>query len=132
MLKTLPGRWADNLDQATLLAIREAGKGELSPDITTVFASVIDADKLRAEAERSINTAVHSRYGRTAKWYGRPWFIPLPQLRYDARPIPQVTFAVQVYLVSSITVETPDYSYHATLVGTTGKPEKLTLPISFL
>ena len=66
MLKVLPGKRADNLGEATLMAIREAGKGELSPDVTTVFASVIDADKLRAEAERSINTAVHSRSGMDA------------------------------------------------------------------
>jgi len=131
MMKILAGRRADNLDEATLLAFQEAGKG-FSPDIATVFASVIDADKLRAEAERSINTTVHGRYGRGARWRGRQWFIPLPQPRYDAQPIPRVTFTVQGYLVATITVETADDSYRATLVGPTGKPEKLTLPISFL
>ena len=76
MMKILAGRRVDNLDEATLLALQEAGKGDFSPDVTTIFASVIDADKLRAEAERSINTAVRGRYGRGARWYGRRWFIP--------------------------------------------------------
>jgi hypothetical protein len=43
-----------------------------------------------------------------------------------------VTFTVQGYVVAAITVETTDDSYRATLVGPTGKPEKLTLPIPFL
>jgi len=132
MMKILAGRRADNLDEATLLAIQEAGKGDLSPEVAPVFASVIDADRLRAEAERGINTAVHGRYGRGARWRGRQWFIPLPQPRYDAQPIPQVTFAVQGYLIATITVETTDDSYRATLVGPAGKPERLTLPVSFL
>ncbi len=132
MMKILPGTRVSNLDEATLLALREAGKGGLSQYVTTVFASVIDADKLRAEAERSINTAVHGRYGRTAKWYGRPWFISLPQPRYDARPIPRLTFAVQGHMVAPITIRTKDDSYGATVVGPAGKPDKLILPISFL
>jgi len=132
MMKILVGRRADNLAEATLLALREAGKGDLSPDIANVFASVIDADKLRIEAERSINTAVHGRYGRGARWYGRRWYIPLPQPRYDAQPVPRVTFTVQGYLVATTTARTKDDSYHATPVGPTAKPEKLTLPISFL
>jgi hypothetical protein len=132
MMKILGGRRADNLDAATLLALQEAGKGDLSPDVTTVFASVIDAEEPRGETERGINSAVHGRYGRGAKWHGRQWFIPLPQVRYDARPIPRMTFAVQGYLVATITVETTDDSYRVTLVGPTGKPEKLTLPIPFL
>jgi len=43
-----------------------------------------------------------------------------------------MTFAVQGHLVAPITVETADNSYHTALVGPIGKPEKLTLPISFL
>jgi hypothetical protein len=130
-MKILPGRRADNVEEAATLAFQEAGKGDMSPDIVTVFASVIDADKLRAEAERSINAAVHGRYGRGATWYGRRWFIPLPQPRYDAQPIPRLTFAVQGHLVAPITVETIDDTYRATPVGAIGRPEKLILPISF-
>jgi hypothetical protein len=131
-MKILPSRQADNLEEATLLTFREAGKGELLANVTTVFASVIDAHKLRAKAKRSINTAVHGRYGRGARWRGRQWFIPLPQPRYDAKPIPRMTFAVQGHPVAPITVKAADGTYRATLVGSIGKREKLTLPMSFL
>lgn len=131
-MKILPGRRADNFGEATILAFREAGKGDISPDIATLFASVIDVAKLYAEAERSINAAIYSRYGRSATWYGKRWFIPVPQPRYDALPVPRMTFAVQACLVAAITAETVEDSYRATLVGLIGKSEKLILPISFL
>ena len=132
MMKVLPDRRADSLEEATILAFRETGKGDLSPDTATVFASVIDVDRLSTEVERSINAAVHGRYGCSTRWRGRQWLVPLPQLRYDAKPVPRMTFAVQEYLVATITVETTDDLYRATLVSPTGKPEKLTLPISFI
>ena len=132
MLKILAERRVSNLDDATHLALREAGRGDLSPDAVSVFALVIDADRLRAEAERSINTAVHTRYGRNARWDGRQWFIPLPQLRYDARHIPRLTITVQGYLVAAITIKRAEDTYHAALLGPAGKAERLILPVSFL
>ncbi len=131
-MKILPGRWADTLEEAVHLAFRGAGKGELSPDVATVFASAITNDKISAEAERSINTAVHAKYGRSARWHGQQWLIPLPQPRYDAQPVPRMVFSVQGYLVAPVTIKTTDGSYRATVVGPVGKPEKLILPISFL
>jgi hypothetical protein len=131
-MKILPGKRADNFREAAILAFRETGQSEILPDIATLFASVTDIDKLHTEAERSISTTVHGRYGGSATWHGREWFIALPQLRYDALPIPRMTFAVQPHLVAPITVETAVNSYRATLVGPIGKPDKLTMPISFL
>jgi len=131
-MKILSGKRAGNFGEATILAFQEAGKSDMSPEVASLFTSVMDTDKLYAEAERSINTAIHNRYGRSATWYGKEWFIPLPQPRYDALPVPRMTFAVQGHLVAPITVETADNSYRATLVGPISKSEKLTLPISFL
>jgi hypothetical protein len=131
-MKVLPGRRGDSFEEATTLAFQEAGKGDLSPDTTSVFASAIDDEKIGAEAERTINTTVHGRYGRSARWHGRPWLIPLPQVRYDSQPIPRITFSVQGYLVAPITVRTTDDSYRVTVVGPASKPERLILPIPFL
>jgi hypothetical protein len=132
MMKILPDRRADSFEKATILAFQEAGKGDLSPDVATVFASAIDSEKISVEAERTINTTVHGRYGRSARWHGQPWLIPLPQPRYDVQPIPRITFSVQGYLVAPIMVKTTGDSYRATVVGPVGKPERLILPIPFL
>lgn len=131
-MKILSGRRADNIREAIILAFYEAGKSDMSPDIATVFASVIDVDKLRTEADRNINSTIHGRYGRGTTWHGRQWFIALPQPRYEALPIPRITFAVQGHLVAPITIKMASDSYYATVVGPTGRPEKLTLPMSFL
>ena len=131
-MNILKGRRADNLEEATLLAIHIAGESELSPDVVAIFASAMDTAKLRAQAERAIGTAVHGKYGRGAKWDGDPWFVPLPQPRYDAQPVPQLAFAVQAYLVAPVKVDTRDYIYRATVVGPIDKPVKVVLPISFL
>jgi hypothetical protein len=132
MIKILPGRRADSLEEATLLTLREAGKGDLSPDIAAVFASVIDDDKLYTQAEKSVNAAVRSRYGRSARWSGKWWFIPVPHLRYDASPIPLLAIEVQGYVVSAVEIKTLDYDYSITLVDVIGKPRKLLLPMPFL
>lgn len=131
-MNILKGNQADTFEEAAVLAFCDAGKGELSPQIATIFVSAIDAAKFNAEAERSINAAVHSRYGRSATWYGKKWLIPLPQPRYDARPIPQLTFMVQGYTVAAGTMETRDTAYRVTLVGPVDKSARLILPISFL
>jgi len=70
-MKILRGKRVGNFREATLLAFQEAREDDISPDIATLFASVIDADKLSAEAERNINITVHGRYGRGARWHGR-------------------------------------------------------------
>lgn len=131
MIKILPSWKADSLEEATVLALQESGS-DISPEVAAVFASVIDADERHAEAESKINTAVHGRYGRGARWHGRHWLIPLPEPGYDALPIPQLIFTVQGHLVAPIAVETAHNAYRATVVGPAVKTVKLALPIPFL
>ena len=126
------GRQADDMQGAVVLAIHAAGESQLSPDVVTVFTSVLDTVKLRVQAERAIGTAVHGKYGRGAKWNGEPWFVPLPQPGYNAQPIPQVIFTVQSYLVAPVKVATRDHDYSVTLVGPVDKPVKVILPIPFI
>jgi len=130
-MNILQGRRAGNFGEATPLAFHDAGKDDMSPDIASLFASALDLDKLHAEGDRSINASVHGRYGHKAGWYGRQWFIPLPQASYEALPIPRMSFTIQAYLVAVISIETPG-PRSATLVGPLGRREKLVLPISFL
>ena len=103
------GRQADDMQGAVVLAIHAAGESQLSPDVVTVFTSALDTVKLRVQAERAIGTAVHGRNGRSARWYGEPWFVPLPQPGYNAQPIPQVIFTVPSYLVAPVKVATRDH-----------------------
>jgi len=131
-MNILKGRQANDIEEATLLAIHAAGESGLSPDVVTIFVSTLDVDKLKAQAERSIGTAVHGRYGRGARWHGKPWFVPLPQPRYVTQPIPKITFTVQAYVVAPVEVDTRDYLYRATVVGPLNKPVEVILPISFL
>lgn len=126
------GRQADDPEGAALMAVRDAGERGLSSHVTTIFTSIIDTDKVRAQAERSIGTTVHGRYGRGARWYGELWIVPLPQPRYDAQPVPAVIFMVQAYLVAPIKVDTRDYAYRVTVAGSIDRPMRVILPISFL
>ena len=131
-MNILKGSRADDMEEAIVLAIHAAGESQFSPDVVAIFASAMDTTKLRAQAERAIGTAVHGKYSRGAKWDGDLWFVPLPQPRYDAQPVPQLAFDVQAYLVAPVKVVTRDYDYRITLVGTVDKPVKVVLPISFL
>jgi len=131
-MKMLPYRKAGNFREATILAFEESGRDDISPDIANLFASMMDSDKLRAEADKSVNGTIHGIYGRSVGWYGKWWLVPLPQLAYDALPTPRITFSIQAYLAGTITVKTTDGSNRSTLVSPTGKPEKLVLPMSFL
>ena len=127
------GRKADSLEEATLLAIYTSELSGLQPDVVATFASTIDADGLRVLAQKSIGAAVRGRYGRGANhYYDKQWFIPLPQPRYDAQPVPQITFAVQPCMVAQVGVDTRNYRYRITLVDPIGKPVKVVLPIAFL
>ncbi len=63
-MKILTGRWPGNREEAILLAVSETGKNDVSLDIVKLFAPVIEIHKLHEETEKSINAAVHNRYGR--------------------------------------------------------------------
>lgn len=131
-MNILRGRQVDNMAEAILLVIHAGGESGLSPDAVKTFASAIDAVRLKTQAERAITTVVRSGYGHKSSWYGEPWFIPLPQPRYEAQPMPRITFTIQAYLVAVIDVDIRNRLYHATVVGSVDKPVKVILPVAFL
>jgi hypothetical protein len=131
-MRIISGRRVNDLESATILALQEAGKQDISADINRLFGSVLDGAKLRAEGEKSLGRDIHDRYGSKARYYGQKWIIPVPQLRYDSQPIPRIVFTIQGYLVAAMTVSTPDNSYSITAAGPIGKPDKLSLPLTFL
>lgn len=105
----------------------------MSAWVSELFASVLDTSiRLRDEGDRSVKAAVHSRCGNKARWYGKQWFVPVPRLQFDTRPVPQLTITIQAHLVSPVEVETDYNSYSLTLVGAIGKPETLVIPMIFL
>jgi hypothetical protein len=131
-MRIISGRRINDLESATILALQEAGKTDISADINRLFGSVLDTVKLRAEGEKSLGRDVHDRYGNKARYYGQKWIIPVPQLLYDSQPLPRIVFTIQGYLVAAMTVSTPDNSYFITAVGAVGKPERLSLPLIFI
>lgn len=131
-MKILTGKRVASFEKAARLAFEEAGKEDMSPDIASLFASAMDVDKVHAEGERSIKSAIHSRYGNKARWYGREWFIAVPRLRVETEAIPQLTMTVQPYLVSVGEAEADYDSHSLTLVGAIVKPEVLAMPMTFL
>ncbi len=132
-MKILPGKRVVDFDEAAIVALHDAGKDDMTLDIARLFTPALDLDKLRAEAEKSINASVRARYGQRAAWSGRQWFVPLPQPSYNSSPIPLMSFAIPAYLVAAISIETPGFlSRSATVMGSLSRREKLLLPISFL
>jgi hypothetical protein len=131
-MRIISGRRVNDLESATILALQEAGEPDISVDINRLFGSVPDAVKLRAEGEKSLGRDIHERYGNRARYYGQKWIIPVPQLRYDSQLLPRIIFTIQGYLVAAVTASTPDSSYSITAVGPVGKPERLSLPLTFL
>ena len=132
-MKILPGKRVVDFDEAAIVALHDAGKDDMILDIARLFTPALDLDKLRSEAEKSINVSVHGKYGPKATWSGRQWFVPVPQPSYNSSPIPLMSFAISAYLVAAISIETPDWSSRsATLMGFLNRREKLLLPIAFL
>ena len=132
-MKILPGKRVVDFDEAAILALHEAGKDDMTLDIARLFTPALDLDKLRSEAEKSVNASVHGKYGQRATWSGRQWFVPVPQPGYNSSPVPLMSFAIPAYLVAAISIETPGFlSRSATIIGLLNKREKLVLPISLL
>ncbi len=132
-MKILPGKRVVDFDEAAIVALHDAGKDDMTLDIARLFTPALDLDKLRTEAEKSINASVRARYGQRAAWSGRQWFVPLPQPSYNSSPIPLMSFAIPAYLVAAISIETPGFlSRSATVMGSLSRREKLLLPMSFL
>jgi len=131
-MKILPGRQLRNFKEAAVLAFREAGVGDMSAGVTDLFISFADADRLRTEAEKSIGAALRDKYRDKPKWQRKWWCIPVPILSYEARDIPQLKIRIETYLLAVAEVETTGGSHLVTLVGITGKPETLVIPMVFL
>ena len=131
-MKILIGEKASSYKEATTLAFQTAGVDGMSADIIDMFASLAAGDKASGEADKSIGAAVKSRYGSKATWRAERWFVPVPKLSYVSKDIPQLIIEVTVYLVAAALVKTPQDSRVITLVGASGKPEILTIPMIFL
>ena len=119
-------------DQSISLVLREAGRDDISQEAVKLFVSSVDVTRLQTEGEKMVDTEVRRKYGRNARWQGKLWFVLLPQLRFEALPVPLLIFNLQPYLAAGLTVLNVDRSLSVNLVGPIGKPEKLMLPMEFL
>jgi len=131
-MKFIRGKRVRNLEEATAVALNEAGMDDMSASATELFASAIDAIALGAEVDRKIATAIKGRYKGKPVWESKWWGVPIPVLTYDARDIPQLKIEVITHLVAAVEVETDDNCYSVTLVETLGKPATLVMPMVFL
>ena len=120
------------ISEAIGLVLREAGRSDMSQEAVELFLSSVDSSRLQIEGEKMVDTEVRRRYGRNARWQGKLWFVPLPQLRYEALPVPLLMFNIQPYLAAGLTIFNVNRSPSVNLVGPIGKPEKLILPMEFL
>ncbi len=131
-MKFISGNRITNIDEAIRLVLRETGRDGMSEDAVSLFFSSVDKVKLQTEGEKILDSEVHRKYGRNARWRGSMWFVPLPELRYDSLPVPLLTFSVQTCLTAGLSILGSGDSSSTTLVGPIGKPEKLSLPMVFL
>ncbi len=116
--------YVTDVDEAVALVLREAGRDDMSQEAVDLFLTSVDTTRLQAEGEKLVDTEVRRRYGSNARWQGKLWFVPLPQLRYEALPVPLLMYNLQPYLVAGLTVFNVDRSPSVNLVGPIGKPEK--------
>lgn len=131
-MRILPGRQADNRQEATRLAFREAGVEDMSADVIDMFESLTNEQKIGSEADKAIGTNIRGRYGNKATWRAERWFVPVPKLHYAGKDIPQLIIEITMYLVAPASVKTSNDSRLVTLVGAVGKPETLSIPMIFL
>ena len=124
--------YVTDIDEAVVIVLREVGPGDMTQEAADLFLTSVDSTRLQTEGEKVVDTEVHRRYGRNARWQGNLWFVPLPRLRYEALPVPLLVFDLQPYLVGGLTILNVDRSPSVNLVGPIGKPEKLILPMEFL
>jgi len=131
-MKILNRRRIKGFDEALTLALEESGSGGVSAESIGLFVSTLDINRLGDEADRSIKSAIYSRYGKKATWYGDRWFVPIPHLSFNIEPDPQLAITIQPYLVSQIKVVADYNTYSLAIVGAIGKPVDLNIPMSFL
>ena len=131
-MKTMTGKLASSFEEAAALALHAAGIDGISEDNIAMFRSLAENPKAGVEAEKIINSAIRSRYGKNSALRAERWLVPVPGLHYDSRDIPQLIIEVNIYLVAAVVVETRHGSLWITLVETIGKPETLAIPMIFL
>jgi hypothetical protein len=131
-MKIYPGKRAKNYTEATTLVWHEAGIKDMSIEVTNLFISLTDTNKLRQETEKIIGNAVRNRYRGKPSWHSRQWYLPVPQLRFDSREIPRLIIEVPIHLVAIVEIETDDDYFTVTLTETEGKPKTLVIPMIFL
>ena len=119
-------------DQSISLVLGEAGRDDMSQEAVKLFVSSADVTRLQIKGEKTVDTEVHRKYGRNARWQGKLWFVLVPQLRFETLPVPLLIFNLQPYLAAGLTVLNVDRSLSVNLVGPISKPEKLMLPMEFL
>jgi hypothetical protein len=130
-MRFVSGYIAD-VDEALALVLCEAGRDDMSQEAIELFLSSVDSTGLQIPGEKVVDTEVRRRYGRNARWQGKLWFMPLPQLRYEALPVPLLMFTIQPYLAVGLAIYNVNRSPSVNLVGPIGKAEKLILPMEFL
>lgn len=130
-MKIFSGQLADSRGKAEKLALNIAGTEDIDIDIIDMFASITDNDRFTTDAEKAISSTIRNRYGNKAVWRTDKWYVPIPGLRYEGSDIPQLIITVDVYLVAVALVSTRE-SHMITMVGSTGKPEVITIPMIFL
>ena len=86
---------------------KTAGVDGMSADIIDMFTPLSDTDKISGEADKIISGTIRSRYGSKATWRAERWFVPVPQLSYDGKGMPQLVIEITVYLVATAAVRTP-------------------------
>ncbi len=131
-MRFVSSRRITGIDEAISTVLREVGRDDMSEEAVGLFLTSVDTTRLQTEGEKMVDTEVRRKYGRNARWQGKLWFVPLPQLRYEALPVPLLIFSLQPYMAAGLTVLNVDRSPSVNLVGPIGKPEKLTLPMEFL
>ncbi|MDD5512080.1 MAG: hypothetical protein PHI12_14945 [Dehalococcoidales bacterium] len=131
-MRFIPEKWETDFEAICELAFEEAGVGDASPEVTDLFTWSTNADEICEQAQKSLRSAIREKYGRGCAWQGKLRLVPVPELRFDTTPVPQLGIEVKAYLVWVGEVQISDARYSVTLVGVTGKPEVLVLPAVFL
>jgi hypothetical protein len=131
-VKLINGKYGTSLRAACELVFKEAAVGDMSSEVTDLFASFVGSNEIWDQAHRSLRSTVRERYGGSCTWEGNMRLIPVPQLRFDASPVPQLGINVQVYMVWPGEVETRVALHSVTAIGPVGKPEILAIPVLFL
>lgn len=124
---------ADSFDRAAGLALREAGMEGVSLEAMRLVAAVVDPSRLRSSADTAVSGAVRRRWAKASFHEGQRWYIAVPWLKYDARALPTLILATQVYVVASGRATLPTgSSYPVVVAEAVGKPERQLLPLNIL